>query len=134
MALQTASVKQFTELQSYIEKQDFVTIIGDIISDIFHLAELPENPYPLFLERLRAIELKNFTQGIYSEEIIKKKLENELSAEDPSTHTVHPRSSLDFFGLAHVIRWIDPPALTQLRSKVLNYANSEVNNEEGCHV
>ncbi len=71
-------------LQTYIiGEQDFVGSLGPAVAELFRLEQLPDNPYPFLLERLRAIELKQaLTHAHPSNAIPAAPAENDLAAPD----------------------------------------------------
>ena len=123
-------------LQSYIiEQQDFVGSLGPAFAELFRLEQLPDNPYPFLLERLRAIELKQaLTHAHPSNAIPAAPAENDLAAPDAKNQVTHARGSANFFGLPHIMRWVHLPSLTLLKHQLAEFLPTQVLQEDDCHV
>jgi hypothetical protein len=122
------------ELQKYvIQEQDFVGALSPAVAELFRLEDLPDNPYPFLLERLRAIELRqSLTHAHPSNALPAAPTPNDLVA--ATNQITHVRGSAQFFGLPHVMKWVHVPSLTLLKQQLAEFLPTQVSDEDECHV
>jgi len=106
-------------ISQYLETTKFESIMTAAMRDVFEGDLIPKNPYPKLIRALNTSNtqkevLRNFTEKI------KYVTRNITQEEGPYGVTTIKARPL-FYGLKHILEWVDVEKLTNLRKAVLDF-------------
>lgn len=93
---------------------------------------IPKNPYPVIIRSLNFTNLQRMIQTTFSE-IIKYVTQN--VTEKPSLYGIsHIKARPFFFGLPHVLEWVDIEKLAHLRKSIIEVMPDYRGESNNCKV